>query len=58
MDSFYTSSNTLVKKDFEDDTDFAKEINNGNTLIKVVIVIVSIIFAIGLVLLIKVLFFS
>ena len=58
MDSFYTSSNSLVKKDFEDDTDFAKEINNGNTIIKIIIVIVAIIFAIGLALLIKALFFS
>ncbi len=58
MDSFYTSSNALVKKDFDDDADFAKEINNGNTFIKIAIVIVSIIFIIGLVLIIKALFFS
>ena len=58
MDSFYTSSNSLVKNDFDDEGDFSKEIDNGNVFVKIAIVIISLIFAGGLVLLIKILFFS
>ncbi len=56
--SFYTNSNSIANKDLEEDTNFAKDINNGNSFIKVAIVLISLIFAVGLVLLIKILFFS
>ena len=56
--SFYTKSNSIANKDLEEDTNFAKDINNGNSFIKVAIVLISLIFAAGLVLLIKILFFS
>ena len=56
--SFYTKSNSIANKDLEEDTNFAKDINNGNSFIKVAIVLISLIFAVGLVLLIKILFFS
>ena len=56
--SFYTKSNSIANKDLEEDTNFAKDINNGNSFIKVAIILISLIFAAGLVLLIKILFFS
>ncbi len=57
-DTFYTKSNSISKKDLDEDTDFAKEFNSGNTFIKIAIAIISIIFIVGICLLIKILFFS
>lgn len=57
INSFYTSSNALKEKDFEDMDDF-KNINQDNIGIKIFIVIISIIFLVGIGFLIKTLFFS
>lgn len=59
INSFYTSSNALKDKDFEDiDDDFSKSIEQDNIGIKIFITIIAIIFIIGLGFLIKTLFFS
>ncbi len=59
INSFYTSSNALKDKDFEDiDDDFSKSIEQDNIGIKIFIAIIAIIFIIGLGFLIKTLFFS
>lgn len=58
INSFYTSSNSLNSKDFEDIDDFSKDIENNNTILKVIITLIIIVFLIGLGLLIKVIFFS
>lgn len=56
--SFYTSSNAINKKDFEDNDDFADDIETNNTFLKVVIGIIVVIFVIGVLLLIKTIYFS
>ena len=58
INSFYTSSNALNKKDFDDSEDFSKEIGDNNVFIKVVIAIIALVFIVGVVLLIKTLYFS
>lgn len=58
MDSFYTESNKLSKEDLENFDDFKGIETNNNTLIKVAIAVITIIFLVGVVLLIKTLFFS
>ena len=59
INSFYTSSNALKDKDFEDiDDDFSKSIEQDNIGIKIFITIIAIIFIIGIGFLIKTLFFS
>lgn len=58
INSFYTSSNALKEKDFEDIEDFSKSIESDNTFIKVVIGIIVLIFIVGVILLIKTIYFS
>lgn len=58
INSFYTSSNKILEKDFEDVDDFAKDVESSNTFIKVGIVIIVIIFLVGIAYLLKTLYFS
>ena len=57
-DSFYTSSNSINKKDFEEDDDFAKDLESNNKFLKVIIAIIVVIFIVGIVLLIKTIYSS
>ncbi len=57
--SFYTSSNALKKKDFEEiDDDFKDTVEVNGIFLKIVIVIIVLIFLVGIGLLIKSLYFS
>ena len=61
INSFYTSSNAIKEKDFEDIQDmedFQKSIESNNVLLKVVIALIVIIFIVGIGLIIKNIFFS
>lgn len=59
INSFYTSSNAIKKKDFEDiDDEFAKDMESNNVFIKVVIGIIILVFLAGIILLIKTFYFS
>ncbi len=59
VNSFYTSSNAIKKKDFEDiDDEFAKDMESNNVFIKVVIGIIVLVFLAGVILLIKTIYFS
>jgi len=58
INSFYTSSNALKQKDFEDIDDFSKSIESNNTFIKIIIAIIVIIFLVGVALLVKTIYFS
>lgn len=59
VNSFYTSSNAIKKKDFEDiDEDFSKDMESNNVFIKVVIGIIVLVFIAGVILLIKTIYFS
>ena len=59
VNSFYTSSNAIKKKDFEDiDEDFTKDMESNNVFIKVVIGIIVLVFIAGVILLIKTIYFS
>lgn len=58
INSFYTSSNALKNKDFEDIDDFSKSIESNNVFIKIIIGIVIIVFLVGVAILIKTLYFS
>lgn len=58
INSFYTSSNALKQKDFEDIDDFSKSIETSNTFIKIVISIIVIVFLVGVALLVKTIYFS
>lgn len=57
INSFYTSSNALKQKDFEDIEDFSKEVESNNIFIKIVIAVIIIVFLIGVALLIKTIYF-
>jgi len=64
INSFYTTSNALVKKDFEDinnqdgfDDECSKSIESNNTFIKIIIAIIVVVFIIGVTILIKTLYF-
>lgn len=57
INSFYTSSNALNQKDFEDIEDFSKSIESNNTFVKILIALVMVIFLIGIVLIIKSIYF-
>lgn len=57
INSFYTSSNALKEKDFEDIEDFSKSIESNNTFIKIIIAIIMIVFLVGVFLLIKTIYF-
>ncbi len=56
--SFYTTSNKISKKDFDDSDDFSKDINSNNTFLKIVIGIIVVIFIVGVLLLIKTIYAS
>ena len=59
INSFYTSSNALKEKDFEDiDDDFKDSIESNNILIKVIIGIIAIVFIVGIVIIVKNFYFS
>lgn len=58
INSFYTSSNALKDRDFEDIEDFSKSIESNNTFIKVIIGLIIVIVIIGVILFIKTLYFS
>ena len=58
INSFYTSSNAIKQKDFEDMEDFSKSIESNNTMIKIIITIIVIIFLAGVGLLVKTIYFS
>lgn len=59
INSFYTTSNALQSKDFEElDEDFKKSIESNNLALKIGIIIVVILFIVGIYFLIKSLYFS
>ena len=60
INSFYTSSDALKEKDFEDEEidDFSKSIESGNVFLKIIIAIVIIVFIAGVLLIIKNVYFS
>lgn len=58
INSFYTSSNALKSKDFEDMEDFSKSIESDNKLVKVIIAIIVLVFLVGVVLILKTIYFS
>lgn len=57
-DSFYTSSNALKDRDFEDISDFSKDIESNNTFTKVVIFLIIVAVIVGIILFIKSSYFS
>jgi len=57
INSFYTESNALNNKDFEDIEEFQKSIESNNSFIKIIIAIIAIVFLIGIGLIIKTLYF-
>lgn len=57
INSFYTSSNALKQKDFEDIEDFSKEVESNNIFIKILIAVIIIVFLVGVALLIKTIYF-
>lgn len=57
INSFYTSSNALKNKDFEDIDDFSKEVESNGIFLKIIIAIIIIIFIIGVALIIKTIYF-
>ncbi len=58
INSFYTSSNAIKQKDFEDIEDFTKEIESNNGFIKVIITLIILVFIIGIVILVKTIYFK
>lgn len=58
INSFYTSSNALKNKDFEDIDDFSKDVENNNVFIKILLAVIIIVFLIGVALVIKTIYFS
>ena len=56
INSFYTASNKLKEKDFEDD-DFAKDIEANSKVIKIIVAIIILVFLVGIGILIKTIFF-
>lgn len=58
INSFYTSSNALKSKDFEDMEDFSKSIESDNKLVKIIIAIIVLVFLVGVVLILKTIYFS
>ena len=56
INSFYTSSNMIKNKDFEDiedNEDFAKDVEANNTFLKILIAIVILVFIAGIIIIIK-----
>jgi len=58
INSFYTSSNALKNKDFEEIEDFSKELGSNNIFIKIILSIIIIVFLVGVALIIKTIYFS
>ena len=58
VNSFYTSSNELKARDFDESDDFSKDIESNNGVIKFVIAIIVIALLVGIGLIIKLLLFS
>jgi hypothetical protein len=58
INSFYTSSNALKEKDFEEIDDFSDSIESNNIILKIIIALVIIVFLVGLALIIKSIYFS
>ena len=58
VNSFYTESNEITSSDFEDIEDFKDSIESKNIVLKIIIALVVTAFIIGVVLLIKTLFFK
>jgi len=58
INSFYTSSNALKSKDFEDIEDFAKDVDSNNVFIKIIIAIIVLVFLVGVALIVKTIYFS
>ena len=58
VDSFYTTSNSIDAKDFEDIDDFSKSIESNNTFIKIIVSIIVLVVLIGVGILIKTIYFS
>jgi len=58
INSFYTSSNALKSKDFEDIDDFAKDVDSSNVFIKIIISIIVLVFLVGVILIFKTIYFS
>lgn len=58
INSFYTSSNALKSKDFEDIDDFAKDVDSSNIFIKIIISIIVLVFLVGVILIVKTIYFS
>jgi len=58
INSFYTSSNALKNKDFEDIEDFQKSVESSNIFVKIIISIIVLVFIVGVILIIKTIYFS
>ena len=59
INSFYTTSNALNTKDFEElDDDFKKSVESNNIIVKILIALIIIVFLVGIGLLIKAIYFS
>lgn len=59
INSFYTASNAINAKDFEDlDEDFKKSVESNNIIVKILIGFIIVVFLIGIALLIKTIYFS
>ena len=59
INSFYTSSNALKEKDFDElEDDFSKSIESNNLFLKIAISIIVIIFLVGVLLIVKTIYFK
>lgn len=58
INSFYTSSNLIKDKDFEEMEEFSKSIESDNVIVKIIISIVVLVFLVGVFLIIKTIYFS
>ena len=58
INSFYTSSNALKNRDFEEMDDFSKDVESGNIFVKIIISLIAIVFLVGVALIIKTIYFS
>jgi len=58
INSFYTSSNMLKNKDFEDIEDFTKDVESSNLFLKIIIAIIVLVFIVGIYLVVKTIYFS
>ncbi len=58
INSFYTTSNALDEKDFEDIDDFSKSIESNNVGLKIIVAIIIVAILVGIGILVKTHFFS